>query len=209
MELSRHALILFIIAFGAVQCFFGYRAFKGVLAVVGFIVAYLLCYETMMALFGHKYAAFFVSLAAGVFCGALINHLYLVGVFLLAALFGGTFALQLYAVSATHPEPAMLFVVAVLFGMAALFFQKLVIILVTAIAGAWAMVGGVAWYVTGALDPSRLDTYAAFFQRGDAAALAVTVLWAVLTVAGALFQYRGRGWRVENADVPRPDRSPV
>lgn len=206
MEWFKHALILFIIAFGVVQCFFGYRAFKGVLVVIGFALGYLVCHEFVMAVLGHKYAAFFISLAAGVMCGALIVHLYLVGVFIAAALFGGTFALQMYAVSQQHPEPAMLFIVAVLSGVAALFFQKVVIVIVTAISGGWAIVGGVAWYLTGTLDPSRFNSYAPFFQRNETATIWVAIAWAGLVIAGATYQYRVRGVTAprEAAAMPPP-----
>ncbi len=178
------------IAIGAIQCLYGYRGFKVVLVIVGFVLGYALAFTMIDGMFHHKYAAFFVGMAAGVVTGSLINNVYLIGVFIVSALFGGAAALQLYAIAGQHPEPTVLFIFAVLAGLFALFFQKLMIILATALSGAWGVVAGIAWFATAAIDPVSITSVQKIFRAGDAQGYIIVACWLVLGVIGVLFQYQ-------------------
>lgn len=188
--LPNNALAGLLIAIGAIQCFYGYRAFKVVLVFVGFVLGYALGFMTIESMFHHRYAAFLVGIVAGVVAGSLINNVYLIGVFIVSALFGGAVALQLYAIGGQHPEPTMLFIFAVLAGLLALFFQKLMIIVATALSGAWGVVGGIAWFATAAIDPVNLASVQKIFRAEDAQGYIIVACWLVLGVIGVLFQYQ-------------------
>jgi hypothetical protein len=190
VHLSTDVLIGIVVVLGAIQCFFGYRAFKFLLVLVGFVLGYVLVFEIVFALMQHKTAAFFIGLVGGVVSGALITGAYLLGVFLVGVIFGSALALHLYTLSAQHPEPAMLFIFAALGGLLALFFQKLTIVAATAFGGAWVVVTGVAWYLTRAIDPTNLASVEKFFRAGGAPAYAIVVCWVVLGAAGVYFQYK-------------------
>jgi hypothetical protein len=190
MHLSTDVLIGIVVVLGAVQCFFGYRAFKFLLVLVGFVLGYALVYEAVFSLLHHKAAAFFIALAGGVVCGALITGAYLLGVFLVGVIFGSALALHLYTIAAQHPEPAMLFIFAALGGLLALFFQKLSIITATAFGGAWAVVAGIAWYITRAIDPTNLASVEKYFRAGGVPVYAVVACWIVLGVMGVYYQYK-------------------
>ena len=188
--LPTNALAGLLIAIGAIQCLYGYRAFKVVLVFVGFLIGYALAFTAIESMFHHKYAAFFVGMVAGVVAGSLINNVYLIGVFIVSALFGGAVALQLYAIAGQHPEPTILFIFALLAGLFALFFQKLMIILTTALSGAWGVVAGIAWFATAAIDPVNIASVQKIFRAGDAQGYIIVVCWIVLGVIGVLFQYQ-------------------
>ena len=188
--LPTPAIVGLLIAIGAIQCLYGYRAFKVVLVLVGFILGYALAYAAIESMFHHKYAAFFVGMLAGVVAGSLINNVYLIGVFVVSALFGGAVALQLYAIAGQHPEPIMLFIFALLAGLLALFFQKLMIILATALSGAWSVVAGIAWFATAAIDPVSIASVQKVFRAGDLQGYIIVVCWLALGILGMLFQYQ-------------------
>lgn len=188
--LPTNALVALLIALGAIQCLYGYRAFKVVLVFVGFVLGYALAFTAIETMFHHKYAAFFVGVIAGVVTGSLINNVYLIGVFIVSALFGGAVALQLYAIAGQHPEPTMLFIFALLAGLLALFFQKLMIIIATALSGAWGVVAGIAWFATAAIDPVNITSVQKIFRAGDAQGYLIVACWLVLGIIGVLFQYQ-------------------
>ena len=188
--LPNTALVALLIALGAIQCLYGYRAFKVVLVFVGFVLGYALAFTAIETMFHHKYAAFFVGVVAGVVTGSLINNVYLIGVFIVSALFGGAVALQLYAIAGQHPEPTMLFIFALLAGLLALFFQKLMIIIATALSGAWGVVAGIAWFATAAIDPVNITSVQKIFRAGDAQGYIIVACWLVLGIIGVLFQYQ-------------------
>ncbi len=187
---SPSVIIAFLMVLGLIQCFFGYRAFKGLLVVVGFIIGYALGFEAIVSVFHNRYAAFFVALIVGVVCGALSTRVYLVGVFVIAALFGVGLAMHGYAITGDHVEPAMLFICAVVSGVLALYFQKLMIVVVTGLAGAWGVVAGVAHFVTAALDPLRMNSVERFFHSDNIAVYVVAACWLALGLAGIGFQYK-------------------
>ena len=188
--LPTHALVGLLMAVGAIQCLYGYRAFKVVLVIIGFILGYALAFTAIETMFHHKYAAFLVGMVAGVVAGSLINNVYLIGVFVVSAMFGGAVALQLYAIAGQHPEPIMLFIFAVLGGLLALFFQKLMIIIATALSGAWGVVAGIAWFATAAIDPVNIASVQKVFRAGDAQGYIIVVCWLALGLIGVLFQYQ-------------------
>lgn len=188
--LPPNALAALLIAVGAIQCFYGYRAFKVVLVFVGFIVGYALGFAMIESIFHHRYAAFLVGMVAGVVVGSLINNVYLIGVFIVSGLFGGAVALQLYAIAGQHPEPTMLFIFAVLAGLLALFFQKLMIILATGLSGAWGVVAGIAWFATATINPVNIASVQKIFRAGDTQGYIIVGCWLLLGVIGVLFQYQ-------------------
>jgi hypothetical protein len=195
-------LIALMIAMGGVLCFFGYRAFRGVLVVVGFALGFVFTFDAIVTFVHHRYAAFFVALIVGVVLGALSTRVYIVGVFVVAALFGVGLALHLYAIGAEKPEPAMLFIFGAVAGIAAVYFQKVAIIVVTALAGAWGVVAGVAKFATSVLDPLSLRSIERFLHSDNAVVYIAAASWLVLAFAGVAFQYKRRS-------VLEPDNKPA
>jgi hypothetical protein len=126
---------------GAVSCFYGYRWFRMVLAIGGFIIGAFLA----SSVFGASDRAWMVgaALAGGLLGAALLYAAYFVGV----ALFGAGLGVVLanLTLSAVGQEPHFLVVVlaAVAGAVASMYLQRYVIIVSTAFAGAWTLIVGV------------------------------------------------------------------
>ena len=134
---------LILLAGGVLSCFAGYRIFRIVLGIYGFILGALLASSAM-----GTDQTFWMIVAAltGGLIGALILILaYFVGVALLGAGIGAFAANLLWASFGGEPHVFMVIVFAISGALAALALQRYVIIGATAFGGAWtAIVGGLA-----------------------------------------------------------------
>jgi Domain of unknown function (DUF4203) len=130
-----------LIVGGTISCFFGYRLFRIVLAIAGFILGWAFA----SSLFGASDTSLMIGAGAlGGLAGAgLLLAAYFVGV----ALFGaglGVLAAHLVA-SASGGEPAFLVIVlcAVIGAVGSMYLQRYVIIVGTAFGGAMTLIHGV------------------------------------------------------------------
>lgn len=131
-----------LVAGGLLSCLFGYRLFKVVLAIFGFIVGGL----AASSVFGESAAAGMVIAAVvGGLCGAvLLLAAYFVGVALVGAGVGVATVHVIWTQIQGDPHPAVVIVFAVLGALLATWLQRYVIILGTAFGGAWTVVVGAA-----------------------------------------------------------------
>ena len=126
---------------GAVSCFYGYRWFRIVLAIGGFLMGAFLA----SSVFGASDRVWMVgaALVGGLVGAALLYAAYFVGV----ALFGAGLGVVLANVtlSAAGREPHFLVVVlaAVAGAVASMYLQRYVIIVSTSFGGAWTLIVGV------------------------------------------------------------------
>ncbi|MCC7009757.1 MAG: DUF4203 domain-containing protein [Acidobacteria bacterium] len=175
---------------GVLACFFGYRLFRLVLGIYGFVAGAMIATQMM----GPSSSVWTLSVAAvvgGVVGGALMIAAYFIGVGLVGA---GLAALALnlgWRLVGGEPPTWLLVVVAVLGALGALSVARLVVILGTATAGAWTIIVGAL-----ALMGDRAATRAA--RTGDVWILYpldplperwwYTVGWVALLVVGAIVQ---------------------
>jgi hypothetical protein len=122
-----------LVAGGLLACLFGYRLFKFVLAVFGFIIGGL----AASSVFGESAAtAMAVAAIVGGLCGAVL---------MLAAYFVGVATVHvIWTQIQGDPHPAVVIVFAVLGALLATWLQRYVIIIGTAFGGAWTVVVGTA-----------------------------------------------------------------
>jgi len=128
---------------GLLACFAGYRVFRVVLAIYGFILGALLASSFM----GSEQTLWMVlGWIAGGVAGALILLVaYFAGVALLGAGIGAAAAHMIYAAFTSEPGVLMLILFSVAGALAALALQRYVIIIATAFGGAQtALVGAAA-----------------------------------------------------------------
>ena len=183
------------IAVGTLYCFLGYRVFKFVLGLTGFILAGSvagglagllsdgrLIITAPAALLGGVAGAFalFFLYKAGVFClgalaGALVAH---------TALVGETASWAAWAVLAA----------AVFGGVLALVVERPVMTMATATLGAWIVVGGFAYVILG---PTFLEGLDRPLEVGEPRWV-MLCSWAVLSVAGALAQFATHKHRIRS-----------
>src|SRR6185436_8902138 len=137
------AAILLVIG-GAVACFAGYRLFRFVLAIYGFILGARLA-SSMMA--SSNTAGMLVAAFLGGVAGALImTFAYFVGIALIGAGVGALAANVFWSTWKSVDPPAVAVIALAIAGaVGAMLLQRYVLIFTTAFAGAWTMVvGGLA-----------------------------------------------------------------
>src|SRR5918993_615573 len=141
-SLQAPAAIILLIG-GLLACFAGYRIFRVVLGIYGFILGALLASNIVG---GEQSGAMMLAAAIG---GGLVGALlliaaYFVGVALIGAGLGAGAANLLWAGMGREPHIAVVIVLAIIGALAALRLQRYVIVLATAFGGAQTVVVGAA-----------------------------------------------------------------
>jgi len=133
--------ILLIVA-GLVSCFAGYRLFRVVLGIFGFILGWLVVSSAMGS---EQTLTMLLTAMVGGLVGAMILILgYFVGVALIGGLIGAGAANVVWAAFDREPGIIAVMVLAVVGALGALALQRYVIIITTAFAGAQTAIVGAA-----------------------------------------------------------------
>ena len=135
------AAILLLLG-GAVACFAGYRFFRIVLAIYGFILGAMLASSIMGV---NSSFAMVVGAIVGGLVGALVLVMaYFVGIALAGAGLGALVGHVIWSwVADGEPPVAAVILVSLAGGLGAMVLQRYVIIVATAFGGAWTMIVGV------------------------------------------------------------------
>jgi Domain of unknown function (DUF4203) len=178
-----------LVAGGLLSCFAGYRVFRVVLGIYGFILGALLASSFM----GNEQTLWMVvaAIVGGLAGAAILILAYFVGVALIGAGVGALTANVIWA--SLGREPGMLAVIlfAIVGALGALALQRYVIIISTAFGGAWtAMVGGftLAGDRVASQAAARNDVWLAYPLNPAPGQRWVLLVWFVLGLIGALVQ---------------------
>jgi hypothetical protein len=188
------------VAVGILICFWGYRLLKLTLGVVGLIAGAAGGWAVGLSLApGNNGIALVCAIIGGVICAVLCIWLFFLGIFLLGASAGAIVATALFHAAGNQPQPILVLVLAIVFGVIALVLQKLMIIVSTAFIGSYLVTAGVLHLLAGGQNVSPL--WFDHLQQGSDGILgyAALVIWLILGLGGASFQYRGRQRREEAA----------
>jgi hypothetical protein len=180
------AAILLVIG-GAVSCFAGYRLFRVVLAIYGFILGGSIASSTLAP---TNATGQLVAWLVGGFAGAILLMLaYFVGIALIGAGLGALIAHVAWTSFATGDPPAALVIVLAIAGaIGAMVLQRYVIIVATAFGGAWTLLLGVVAAMerrTATLTPDVWVFYPTSLPPG---ARWMPIVWVVLGVTGTAVQ---------------------
>jgi len=137
------AAVLLVLA-GALSCFAGYRLFKIVLGIYGFVLGAMIASSAMGV---TSTTGMVVAALLGGVCGALLlMFAYFIGIALVGAGLGALIAHAGWNGFRTGDPPAAVIIVLAIAGsITAMFLQRYVIIVATAFGGAWTViVGGLA-----------------------------------------------------------------
>jgi hypothetical protein len=136
-QLPAAALLL---AAGVISCFYGYRLFRTVLAIFGFIFGGMLA----SSLFGVSAGTMMVMawIIGGLIGAFILIVAYFLGVALAGAAIGATIANLLFSIGGRDPQVVLVVVFAVAGAIAATYLQRYFIIVFTAFGGAWTMIVG-------------------------------------------------------------------
>jgi hypothetical protein len=184
---------LFLLVGGLLACFVGYRLFRLVLGIYGFILGAL--FATSLVSPAAPGATILVAFVGGA-AGALVLTLgYFVGVALLGAGLGTMVAHVVWAQSGWgDPNALPVLVFAVVGSVLAVSFQRHVIIVGTAFGGAWtALVGGLALFGdTAARRAADATNVWLVYPFNPTLHGWMTLAWMVVGTAGVVVQLRGK-----------------
>lgn len=177
---------------GALACFYGYKWFRTVLAIAGFVLGAMMASSIVGT--GDRTWMLGAAVVGGLVGAAVLFAAYFVGV----ALFGaglGVLAANL-VFSATGGEPHYLLVVfaAIAGAVASMYLQRYVIIVGTGFGGAWTLIVGVMAVLgnPGAMQAAAAGNVWVAYPLDPAPGRGwVPVLWIVLGLAGTAVQL---GW---------------
>lgn len=190
MDLPVGVLKIFLgitIVVGALECFSGYRIFKTILGLIGFLIGAALGAALANYLSGEWVVTLLAGLVGGFIGAGLLVAFYFVGVFMIGALLGGILVEMFFSLSGNIPPTLVVIIVAILTGILAVVFQKFMIIVSTSFGGAWMMVKAASFFLGGSEFPTDL---ASFFSSAGTYAIGILLVTLVLGLVGLIVQFR-------------------
>ena len=180
---------LVLLAGGVISCFAGYRVFRIVLGIYGFILGALFTSSAM----GTEHTMWMIggSLIGGVVGALILIAAYFVGVALLGAGIGALVASLIWASLGREPGALIVILFSIAGALAALALQRYVIVGATAFGGAWTIiVGGLA--LSGqrlTLDAAaRNNVWLAYPMNPAPGQYWVLIVWIALGAVGVIVQ---------------------
>ena len=171
---------------GIISCFFGYRLFRTVLAIFGFIVGGMLA----SSLFGVSNTTMMLLawIAGGAVGAFILIFAYFLGVALAGASIGAAVANLLFSIGNRDPRVFVVILCSVTGAIAAMYLQRYFIIVFTAFGGAWTMIVG-AMALIGDRSALRAaasgDVWVAYPLDPAPGQQWVVVVWILLSLIGA------------------------
>ena len=186
-SLQTPAAIVLLIG-GVISCFAGYRVFRIVLGIYGFILGALFASAAM----GTEHTMWMIgaALLGGIVGALILIAAYFVGVALLGAGIGALTASLIWASLGRDPGAIVVILFAIAGALAALALQRYVIVGATAFGGAWTIVVG-ALALAGnrsAVDAAREDVWLAYPMNPAPGNYWVLLVWVALGIAGVFVQ---------------------
>lgn len=201
--------ILYLVV-GGIACFYGYRLFRIMLALVGFAAGVLFALamidlfvietdanmiidyaETIDELSAESsLVGLAVTIAIGLVSALLVQVFYRVGVFLLAGSAAMYITFALLSNDQSLDDEFRLFLMLFAFGVAGIFalrIERYVLILSTSLLGAFFVV--LAGYLVLAENNPQLDQPFGDTALGTSSGVIILILWLVLAIAGASKQF--------------------
>lgn len=185
----RAPAALLLLVGGMLACFLGYRLFRIVLAIYGFILGALVASSAMgMADTGYMLVA---AILGGLVGALILLAAYFVGVALVGAGLGALAANLIWAQLGGEPHPVAVILFAVAGALGALALQRYVIIVGTAFGGAWTtLIGALAFMGerSAAQAAAQGDVWLAYPLNPAPGQQWVVIAWLALGVIGTIVQ---------------------
>ncbi len=174
---------------GLISCFAGYRVFRIVLGIYGFILGALFASSAMGT--EHTMWMIVAALAGGVVGALILIAAYFVGVALLGAGIGALVSSLIWASLGRDPGALIVILFSIAGALGALALQRYVIVGATAFGGAWTIIVG-ALALMGkhvSIDAAaRNNVWLAYPMNPAPGQYWVLLVWLALGVAGVLVQ---------------------
>jgi hypothetical protein len=183
------AAILLVLG-GALSCFAGYRLFKIVLGIYGFVFGAMLASSVMGVT--NTTGMIVAALVGGIAGALLLMFAYFIGIALVGAGLGALVAHVAWSnVGSGDPPAVAVIVLSILGSISAMFLQRYVIIVSTAFAGAWTIIVGAftVAHSRGALGGRPVvDPWILYPFSPASGEVWVVVAWVALGVIGTVVQ---------------------
>ena len=179
------------ILFGVVTCFWGYRAFKVVLGIIGFITGAWLA-GGIAATFtgGIGVVALIAAVAGGLIAGSIFVTLFYVGIFVVGAAAGWLFGVMITSAAGNSMHIIPFVILALLGGILAVSFQRLVLTISTGVIGSWYIVAGTLLFFGSELANTIMFRVPGQIVSGDEGQQVIVLSsWLFLAISGIVFQY--------------------
>ena len=184
------AAVLLMIG-GALACFLGFRVFRVVLGIYGFVLGALIATSVLAPV--ETPAVLVTALVGGLVGAAILVLAYFVGVAFAGAALAAVLVHVVWGHFGAEPNSLVVIVACVLGALAAAAVQQLVIIAATSFGGAWTMLAGVL-AVTGqravAVAAGKGDMWLTYPLNPVPGHWWVKVAWLALGTAGLLVQLK-------------------
>jgi hypothetical protein len=198
-----------LLAGGVVACFFGYRLFKVVLGVFGFIIGALAASSVFGA--ADTTPMVLAAIVGGIAGASLLLAAYFVGVALVGAALGALIANLIWTQIEGDPHPFVVVLFSVAGALLATWLQRYVIILGTAFGGAWTILVG-ALAVMGdstAINAAAAgDIWVAYPMNPAPGRRWVPIAWIALGLVGTLIQMFVTGGQSGRVVKPNKKKKP-
>ncbi|MDH3281433.1 MAG: TMEM198/TM7SF3 family protein [Gammaproteobacteria bacterium] len=181
-------VVLALLVFGLVQVFFGYRLFRILVGVIGALFGFFYAPE-MIALATGEVPSTAVAVAVGVGL-AIAFALVAWYVFWLAVFAWGASLGYVVGVSAFGDLPWLALVTGLVVGGLAMLFQRVLIVLLSALNGAWLLVSGSAFLLGQIATPPRGLPFDPLLDINEPVSLVLFAVTLVIAVVGAVYQFR-------------------
>jgi hypothetical protein len=183
-----------LVVSGLLACFGGYRLFRIVLAIYGFILGAAIASSVMGP--GEGTAMIVGAVVGGVAGALLLNLAYFVGVALIGAAAGALLLHGFWARFGTgDPHVGLVVVCAVLGAVIATNLQRWVIILATASGGAWTLIVGASALMgdrAAKVAAATKDVWVFYPMNLEPGRRWLVGVWLLIAIAGVIVQARGK-----------------
>ncbi len=177
---------------GLLACFAGYRVFRVVLGIYGFILGALVASSAMGA--DQTWYMVAAALVGGLIGAVILILAYFVGVALIGGALGALVANLLWATFGREPGLVVVIIFAIVGALGALALQRYVIIVATAYGGAQtAVVGAAALLAHRAVDATSHSVYRVYPIDPMPGTRMDLVAWLVLGTIGLIVQLKLKG----------------
>jgi hypothetical protein len=187
-SLQTPAAVILLVG-GVISCFAGYRVFRIVLGIYGFIIGAL--FASGLAGPENTFWMMAAALAGGVVGALILIAAYFVGVALLGAGIGALGASLIWAAFGKEPGAVVVILFAIVGALGALALQRYVIIGATSFGGAWTIIVG-ALALTGTrmtVDAAaRNNVWLAYPTNPAPGNYWILLVWLALGVTGVIVQ---------------------
>ena len=139
LQEAQGLLVCIALIAGGLQCFFGYKLFRVVTAIVGFIVGGVIGALLGFSMTGEESGAFLGLLVLGILGALLAYSLYQLGVFVICFGAGAIVGMMLSMMMSDRIEPTLVAICGLILGIVGVILTKPLIILSTGVGGGMSM----------------------------------------------------------------------